>query len=144
MFVHDFSDSKAWMNSNIMENVFGRLDRRMNFENRKMILFLDNATCHPESLQNGLTNIKLVFLPKNTASRLQPLDTGIIKSFKLKYRKLLLRLIVSHINDSQTASQIIISSERYRDYKKPGRVLLRKPSKTASESVVLMLKITLK
>ena len=48
------------MNSAIMETVPDRLDRRMNFENLKLILFLDNATCHPESLQNGLTNIKLV------------------------------------------------------------------------------------
>ena len=38
----------------------------MNFENRKVISFLDNVTCHPEFLQNGLTNIKLVILGKNT------------------------------------------------------------------------------
>ena len=74
MSVHYFSNSKARMNSDIMETVLGRLDRRMNYENRKVIMFLDNVTCHPESLQNGLTNIKLVFLPKNTTFRLQPLD----------------------------------------------------------------------
>ena len=34
------------------------------FENHKVILFLDNATCRPESLHNDLTNIKLMFLPK--------------------------------------------------------------------------------
>ena len=51
-----------------MATVLGKLDCRMNFENRKVILFLDNATCHLESLQNGLTNIKLVFLPKNATS----------------------------------------------------------------------------
>ena len=51
------------MNSDIMKTVLGRLDRRMNFENRKVILFLDNATCHPECLQKGLTNIKLVLFP---------------------------------------------------------------------------------
>ena len=52
------------MNSDIMETVLDRLDHRMNFENRKVFLFLDkNATCHPESLKNGLTNIELVFLP---------------------------------------------------------------------------------
>ena len=72
MSVHYFSSSKAWINS-----VLGTLDRRMNFENLKVILFLDNATCHPERLQSGLTNIKLVLLPKNTTSRLQPLDAGI-------------------------------------------------------------------
>ena len=54
------------MNSDIMETILGRLDRTMNFGNHKVILFLDNVTYHPESLQNDLTNIKLVFLPKNT------------------------------------------------------------------------------
>ena len=64
MSAHSFSNSKIWMNSDIMGTAFGRLDRKMNFENRKIIMFLDNATCHSESLQNGLANIKLVFLPK--------------------------------------------------------------------------------
>ena len=71
------------MNGDIMETVLSRLDRRMNFVNRKVILFLDNPTCRPESLQKSLTNIKLVFLPKNTTSRLQPFDAGIIRNFKL-------------------------------------------------------------
>ena len=43
-----------------MGTALGRLDCRMNFENRKVILFLDNATCHLESLQNGLTTIKIL------------------------------------------------------------------------------------
>ena len=84
MYVHYFSNSKAWMNRDIIETVLGRLDRRKNFENREVTLFLDNATSHLESLQNGLTNIKLVFLPKNATFRLQPLDVGIIRNFKLK------------------------------------------------------------
>ena len=79
----------------------------MNFGNCKVIPFLDDVTCHPESLQNHLTKIKLVFLPKNTTSRLQPLDAGIIRKFKLKHRKLLFRFVVSRVNDSQTASQVI-------------------------------------
>ena len=66
-----------------------------------------NATCPPESFQNGLTNIKFLFLPRNTTSRLQPLDAGIIRNFKLMHRKLLLRFIDSRFNDSKIASQII-------------------------------------
>ena len=54
-----------------------------------------------------MKNIKLVFLPKNTTSRLQPLDAGIIRNFKHKYRKLLVRYVVSHIGEGKTASQII-------------------------------------
>ena len=57
------------MNSDIKGTVLGRLDRRMNFENRKVTLFLDNATCHAKSSHNGITNIILVFLPKNITSR---------------------------------------------------------------------------
>ena len=43
MFVHYFSNSKIWMSSDIIDTVIGRLDCRMNFENCKVILFLDNA-----------------------------------------------------------------------------------------------------
>ena len=93
------------MNSDIMEAALDRLDRRINFENYKVILFLDNDTCHRERLQSRLTNIKLVFLPKNTTSQIQPLNAGIIRNFKLKYRELLLCFVVSHVNDSQTKSQ---------------------------------------
>ena len=95
------------MNLDIVESILQKLDRRMNQEKRKVILFWDNATCHPESKQAGLKNIKLVFLPKNTTSRLQPLDAGIIRNFKHKYRKLLVRDVVSRIDEEKTASEII-------------------------------------
>lgn len=34
-----------------------------------------------------LTNIELVYLPPNTTAHLQPMDAGIIRSFKAKYKK---------------------------------------------------------
>ena len=40
-----------------IETVLDRLNRRMNFENRKVILFLDNATCHPKQNYLPLKNI---------------------------------------------------------------------------------------
>ena len=101
MSVYYFSNKKAWMNSDIMESILRRLDRRMNQEKRKVILFWDNATCHPEIGQAGLKNINLVFLLKNTTPRLQPLDAGIIRNFKHKYRKLLVCYV------TKTASQIV-------------------------------------
>ena len=81
MPVHYFSNKKAWVNLDIMDSILQRPDRRINQEKWKVILFWDNATCHPETAQAGLKNIKLVFLPKNTTSRLQPLDAGIINNF---------------------------------------------------------------
>lgn len=57
---------------------------------REIILFLDNTGCQPVSQQEMFSNIKVVFLSLNT-SRLQPLDAGVIKNFKVRYRKLLLK-----------------------------------------------------
>ena len=47
-----------------------------------------------------------MFLPKNTTSWLQPLDVDIIRNFKHKYKELLLRFLLSRIDDNQTASPI--------------------------------------
>ena len=71
-----------------MESILSRLDRKMCTERCKVVLFWDNATCHPETLQTSLINIKLTFLLKNTRSPVQPLDAGSIRNFKHKYRKL--------------------------------------------------------
>ena len=85
--------------------LLSKLNRKLVFENKKVILFLDNATCHPESMDEMFSNIKIVFLPKNTASRLQPLDAGIIRNFKVKYRKSLVKYMLSRINES--AAEIV-------------------------------------
>ena len=50
--VHYFTNSKSWMTSEISETVLYKLNRKLVFENRKVILFLDNATCHPESIDS--------------------------------------------------------------------------------------------
>ena len=49
----------------------------------------------------------MIFLPKNTTSCLQPLDAGIIKNFKVQYRKLLVTHTLAQIDGSSlTASEI--------------------------------------
>ena len=91
-----FADSKSWMQVEIMEKVLETLNQMVK-EERNVILFLDNATVHPISLVDKFSNIEVLFLPKNTVSRLQPLDTGIIQSFKSKYRKKLMRYVIARV-----------------------------------------------
>ena len=95
------------MTTEIMTSVLGKINRQMEVAKRKIILFMDNAPCHPESLSERYSNIEFVFLPKNTTSRLQPLDGGIIRNFKLKYRRKLLKFVISRINDNVKARDII-------------------------------------
>ena len=95
------------MTTEIVTSILGKINRQMEVAKRKIILFMDNALCHPESLSERYSNIKVVFLPKNTTSRLQPLDTGIIRNFKFKYRKKLLKFVISTINYNVRATPII-------------------------------------
>ncbi|GBM08661.1 Tigger transposable element-derived protein 1 [Araneus ventricosus] len=67
------SNKKAWMSTEIMSDWLVELNNKMKIkQKRKIILFMDNATSHPDDLK--LKNINLVFLPPNTTSMLQPLD----------------------------------------------------------------------
>ena len=81
--------------------------RKVQLERRKIIVFLDNAPCQPETLQNNLKNIKLIFLSKCTTSRLQPNDAGIIRVFKCKYRKRLLKYMVSRTDEGKNTLEMI-------------------------------------
>ena len=72
---HYFANKKAWLNSDLMTDTStnGRLQLIM--KQRQITLFMDNDPCHPAGLQDKLSNINIVFLPKNTTSKTQPLDS---------------------------------------------------------------------
>lgn len=95
-----FSNKKAWMNMDIMDAILIKLNRRMVRERRNIILLMDNVSSHSPDLKEKFSNIKVVFLPVNTTSRLQPLDAGIIKNFKVHYRRLLVKHTLAKINDA--------------------------------------------
>ena len=101
-----FHQKKAWMDFDILDQVLTKLNRRCQRESRSVLLLLDNAPCHPYDMKGKYPNIKCVFFLPNCTSRLQPLDLGIIQSFKLKYAKLMLTHVVSLIDDCETAGDV--------------------------------------
>ena len=72
--VHYYSQHKAWMTGEILDTVLTKLNRRFSSEGRKVALLLDNAGCHPKQLKGKYSHIKVIILPPNTTSKLQPLD----------------------------------------------------------------------
>ena len=104
-----YANKKAWMDSELMEEILRTLNRKCAAEDRKILLFIDNAPSHPESFIDCFSHAKIVFLPKNTTSKLQPLDAGIIKNFKVFYRKQLLQHVLARIKPGSKASDVISS-----------------------------------
>ena len=77
-----YSNQKSWMNAEIMNEILTDLNRKLSKEERHILLLLDNATSHDPALRDRFSNIRVLFLPKKTTSRLLPLDAGIKKNSK--------------------------------------------------------------
>ncbi|GBN16339.1 hypothetical protein AVEN_75455-1 [Araneus ventricosus] len=60
--------------------------------------------CHAHGAQ--LKNVKLLFLPPNTTLKLQPLNHGVIKCFKMEYRQCALRHVIARMDGCESASEL--------------------------------------
>ncbi len=90
------------MTAQLFEEVLTDVNRKMVKEGRNIVLLIDNAPSHPKDLH--FSNIKLIFLPANTTSVLQPLDQGIIMAIKRHYRKRQLRFLLAQIDGGKDLS----------------------------------------
>lgn len=105
------ANKKAWMTSATFVNWLNTFDRRMKREKRSILLLLDNCPAHPHHVK--LSNIKLLFLPPNTTSVSQPLDQGIIQSFKSHYRRRMLQTVIQKMDASQPNKIDILEGIRF-------------------------------
>lgn len=73
-YVEYHFNASAWMTMDIFRKYIARLNKAFEFAGRKVAILVDNASVH--KLKETFSHIKLVFLPPNTTSKLQPLDAG--------------------------------------------------------------------
>ena len=104
--VQYYNQTNAWMSGEILHEILAKINRQLVAKSRSIILLLDNAGCHPPDIVGKYGNIKIIWLPPNTTSKLQPLDLGIIQNFKTYYRKLLLKYVLSKIDECETGSDV--------------------------------------
>ena len=85
-------NSKAWVNLKVFDdwfkNYFIPEVKTYCQENDipfKILLLLDNAPGHPINLNLHNPNVNVVFMPSNTTSLIQPMDQGVIVTFKRFY-----------------------------------------------------------
>ena len=89
------AQKKSWMNSELFEEWVKELDRKFGIEGRKIALVIDNCPAQPEV--SGLKWVELIFLPPNTTSITQPMDQGVIRSLKAKYRSLAVKKQIQNL-----------------------------------------------
>jgi hypothetical protein len=78
------------MNAKIFEEyLISQLDEKRSAKNLKTMLFIDQCAAHLKNT-TSLSNIKVIFLPANCTSQLQPLSLGIICAVKCHYKTLLI------------------------------------------------------
>ena len=80
------SQKKAWTNTPLFNEWLKSFNSKMETQGRKVLLLMDNETVHAGFDKDKLKAINVVFFPPNSTSVTQPMDQGIIQSFKLNYR----------------------------------------------------------
>ena len=85
-----YSSPKGWMNGDIFEQWLEQFNTKMQGKGRHVILFLDNFSGHIAGVEeleekDGLSNVKVVWLPANRTSMVQLVDQGIGQALKLRY-----------------------------------------------------------
>ena len=89
-----YHNKSAWMQQSIFASYLNQLNEIYRRKNRKIILLVNNVSSHKT---NNLeqSNARVIFLPPNTTSQMQPLDQSIICS--LKVINCLVRLITGRV-----------------------------------------------
>ena len=90
------SSKKAWMTRDRFTRWLLQWDKALHAKKRRICLLIDNCSAHPTDAE--LSNIVLKFLPPNTTSLIQPLDSGVIKNWKGHYRSRLNSRIISALD----------------------------------------------
>jgi hypothetical protein len=86
------ANKKAWMTQDLFKDWFYNCfipeveafmsEKKLYF---KALLIIDNASCHKVELNHP--SVKVIYMPPNCTAVIQPLDQGVIQTFKLYYAR---------------------------------------------------------
>ncbi|KAF0684013.1 Aste57867_23934 [Aphanomyces stellatus] len=108
------SNRKAWMTVALFSEWILQLNNEMKSQDRRILLLLDNASSH-QVVRTDISHVRVVMLPPNTTSVLQPMDAGIISTFKQYYKNRQLDHAIS-IVDHITAGVEVSEQQRKNPY----------------------------
>ena len=92
------SETEVEMHTRSHGRPYGRLHRRLR-RNRNSDSWGNNPSTPRRPLE--LTNVTIHYLPPNTTAHIQPMDAGIIKNFKAKYKRLYCQHLLSQFERNE-------------------------------------------
>ncbi|KAG0442155.1 Tigger transposable element-derived protein 6 [Dictyocoela muelleri] len=105
-FIEYQYSNKAWMTHIIFNKWLRNFNQVLRSEHRNILILIDNCPSH--KITSSLSNIEILFLPKNSTGILQPMDIGIIKCFKTYFNQYKLNSIIEKVENG---------SDVYESYK---------------------------
>ena len=136
------------MDGKLFEEWLRELLRMFAFEGRNVTFVIDSCPGHPHI--DNLKAITLYFLPPNTTSKTQPMDQGVIRSLKAKYRNKALPIsnfvAARNANVSFSLGCTIDANDRellskvWNIHRKPGNRWLSNRCWRQKASVIMMMK----
>ena len=89
------ANKRAWITTAIFEEWFNDYylpEVKNDFQSKglpndsKILLILDNCSVHLSATVLNKENIEVIFLPPNCTSLIQPMDMGLLQTFKCHYK----------------------------------------------------------
>lgn len=90
---------KSWMNYTLFNKWLLEWDFELEKLSKKILLVIDNCPAHKISIE--LKNIEIKFIPPNLTSVIQPMDQGVISTFKSYFNSKKLSDIIEKVEAGQ-------------------------------------------
>jgi DDE superfamily endonuclease./Tc5 transposase DNA-binding domain./CENP-B N-terminal DNA-binding domain. len=120
--VHFYSNAKGWITGSLFidymtSKLEGELREYCAKENLdfKILLIVDSAAGHPTIIQDLCEHIQVAFIPPNSTSLIQPMDHGVIATFKTYYLKKTFDMLVKAVDDKNMSVKEFWKSFTIRD-----------------------------
>ena len=102
-----YHNNKAWMTGFLFNEIMRCINTHMQAQDWKILMVMDNVLTH--HVGETYSNIELLFLPPNTMPITQPMDQGIIRSVKCRYRRFLANMYLVEAENREDPVKLIRS-----------------------------------
>ena len=104
MAVDWYASKNAWMTGDIHDKIMTKFNNQMRAAGHHVLYVCDNASSHQNQ---EYSHIKVLQLPPNATSIIQPLDQGIILSVKRRYKKKLAERYLISVENNKDANALL-------------------------------------